>query len=206
MASTNDTPLKRCSKCKKEYPTTTEYFKWKGTRFDSWCRQCYRDQEKKFREENPDLIKDRKRAYYLKEESRSLQRVRSRRWYAKHKDKVAAYRAMTSKERVEYTRQWKLAHPERAKMSRKASTQKRRGLIRQAKGNHTAKDVQLQYSSQNGLCWWCGKPVGGVYHLDHRVPLSRGGTNAANNICISCPECNLGKRDKLPHEWIGRLL
>jgi 5-methylcytosine-specific restriction endonuclease McrA len=38
--------------------------------------------------------------------------------------------------------------------------------------------------------------------------LVRGGRNSPDNLVITCPVCNLKKRDKLPHEWIegGRLL
>jgi len=72
-------------------------------------------------------------------------------------------------------------------------------------GAHGA-DVELQKRSQNGLCWWCGDPHGDNYEVDHRIPLSRGGTNWPENICIACFDCNRSKHNKLPHEWIGRLL
>lgn len=46
--------MKRCSKCDKKYPATTEYFyqhKSKKDGLDSWCKQCEkkRHQSKKFR-------------------------------------------------------------------------------------------------------------------------------------------------------------
>jgi 5-methylcytosine-specific restriction endonuclease McrA len=73
-------------------------------------------------------------------------------------------------------------------------------------GVHTADDVLLQYKTQRGLCWWCSKRVGDNYHVDHRVPLAKGGSNGPGNIVISCPKCNFSKNAKLPHEWNGRLL
>lgn len=75
-----------------------------------------------------------------------------------------------------------------------------------ADGTYTSDDIHLLFKSQKGLCWWCGKKVGKKYHIDHRIPLSRGGTNWPNNLCIACPSCNSRKRDRLPHEWNGRLL
>lgn len=69
-----------------------------------------------------------------------------------------------------------------------------------------AKDVALQVKTQKDLCWWCGKKMNGVYHVDHRVPLIKGGSWGAGNIVISCPKCNLSKNDLLPHEFNGRLL
>ena len=48
--------MKTCSKCKKEYPVTEEYFS-KNIRckdgFDSWCKGCY----KEYRKKNPDYMK-----------------------------------------------------------------------------------------------------------------------------------------------------
>lgn len=60
--------------------------------------------------------------------------------------------------------------------------------------------------SQAGRCWWCGASLNGKYHVDHRVPYSRGGSNELSNLCVTCPSCNCRKADKLPQEWIGRLL
>jgi 5-methylcytosine-specific restriction endonuclease McrA len=51
-------------------------------------------------------------------------------------------------------------------------------------------------------------PVGDTYHVDHVVPLVRGGSDDPSNLVIACVPCNLSKGDKLPHEWkrSGRLL
>jgi 5-methylcytosine-specific restriction endonuclease McrA len=43
--------------------------------------------------------------------------------------------------------------------------------------------------------------VGDKYHVDHVVPLSRGGSDGPENIVISCPRCNCSKSSKLPEEW-----
>lgn len=67
-------------------------------------------------------------------------------------------------------------------------------------------DVEQMYKSQRGLCWWCGEPLKDDFHIDHRVPLSRGGTNDLGNLCCTCPHCNLSKNNKMPWEFCGRLL
>ena len=61
--------------------------------------------------------------------------------------------------------------------------------------NFTTQDVEAHLKMQKGKCWWCGKKLKGKYHVDHRIPLSRGGDNSARNICISCPSCNTSKND-----------
>jgi len=50
-----------------------------------------------------------------------------------------------------------------------------------------------------GHCQLCGKDVTaevfphGKYHLDHLLPLSKGGTNDSTNFQLLCAECNLRK-------------
>lgn len=120
--------------------------------------------------------------------------------------------------RAEYNRGWRAKNPERVRehtrrdalkrdpIARRANEAKRRAAKKQSNGSYTSNDVELQRLSQKGLCWHCGKPVGDEYHIDHLIPLSRGGSNNPRNIVISCPHCNLSKHDKFPHEWNGRLL
>ena len=88
-------------------------------------------------------------------------------------------------------------------MCGKKANQVRRAKIRGSIGDHTAQDIELQLKSQKGKCWWCGKKLGKQYHIDHRIPLIRGGSNRADNICISCPNCNLSA-DIVTGKQIGR--
>lgn len=122
------------------------------------------------------LQKQSKRANNWRKENPEKARARDRRMYLKHRERYIAK-----------------AH-------------RRRISELTAQGAHTASDLKLLYQSQKGLCWWCSKPVAQKYHVDHRIPLSRGGTNAPENLCIACPSCNLSKGAKLPQEWNGRLL
>lgn len=134
-----------------------------------------------------------------------------------HKDKIATYRSMhrdkikrskdnyrrTHKEQnAIYNAQWQRCHPDiiRAKWNRRRARKKIAG------GHHTATDIQRQGAVQKWRCWWCGEDCKDRYHIDHLVPLSRGGHNGPGNIVIACPHCNLSKHDRLPDEWAGRLL
>jgi hypothetical protein len=52
-------------------------------------------------------------------------------------------------------------------------------------------------------CQLCGatKKHGAVLHIDHKIPLAKGGSNENDNLWTLCDRCNLGKSDKdLPQE------
>ena len=129
-------------------------------------------------------------------------------WRAAHPEKAkarhAAYYASHKEEAKARDAAWRAAHPEEAA----SQSRRRRARKRQAEGTHTASDIKDQYTRQKGKCFWCGGRVGKQYHVDHVVPLSRGGGDGPDNLVIACAACNLQKGDKLPHEWAkgGRLL
>ncbi len=55
-------------------------------------------------------------------------------------------------------------------------------------------------------CYLCGKLIQiGKRHVDHIVPLSKGGAHRPSNLAIACSFCNLSKKDKMPDE-MGVLL
>lgn len=50
------------------------------------------------------------------------------------------------------------------------------------------------YAKADGKCALCGKPVKfKKMTVDHKIPLSQGGTNAMENLQLSCRSCNLMK-------------
>lgn len=80
----------------------------------------------------------------------------------------------------------------------------KRGLSPQRR-KHSADVIRGLYRQQRGRCWWCGEELFGVYQIDHRVPLAKGGSDHEDNLCLACPRCNKIKSDKMPFE-IGRLI
>lgn len=97
---------------------------------------------------------------------------------------------------------WYKRHPDKLRAKWRRHRARREGAI----GTHTEKDVKKLEILQKGRCWWCGKKLPKIYHVDHRIPLAKGGTDWPDNLVLACPNCNLSKSDKLPEEWIGRLL
>ncbi|WP_412775182.1 HNH endonuclease [Streptomyces platensis] len=54
------------------------------------------------------------------------------------------------------------------------------------------------FASYANECVYCGAPA---EHIDHVVPISKGGADAAHNLLPACAPCNLSKSDKSLAEW-----
>jgi len=77
--------------------------------------------------------------------------------------------------------------------------------IRANGGTHTDRDVLRQYDAQNGECFYCQVPLQNKYHVDHRIPVSRGGSNGPENLVCACGPCNLRKHTKTDVEFLAFL-
>ena len=73
----------------------------------------------------------------------------------------------------------------------------RRAMKKGSTGKHSKKDVYQLLNLQRYKCVCCGVKLS-MYHVDHIVPLSRGGSNDKMNIQILCGTCNLQKHAKDP--------
>ncbi len=58
-----------------------------------------------------------------------------------------------------------------------------------------------QFLSSKFTCEYCKSTIEETYHLDHIVPISKGGTNELVNLSITCKKCNLSKSSHLLDEW-----
>jgi 5-methylcytosine-specific restriction endonuclease McrA len=195
--------MKKCTKCSEEKPLS-EFNKNKRTEDgrNFRCRKC-------------------QSAEYLANKERVIERVAA--WQAQNKEKTAQYKATWRKANQGYGRfhylenrdryaeqakrwqqenkdkvgirnnKWKDANPEMVSASR----QNRRSMMRGAEGFHTAEDIQEIFNRQGGRCVYCRvelKRVGrGKMHIDHIVPLVKGGSNWPENLQCLCPFCNLSK-------------
>lgn len=58
------------------------------------------------------------------------------------------------------------------------------------------------YLQQSGRCAYCQNQLGVGFHVEHRLPVSRGGTHARENLCCACPTCNLRKGTRTEEEFL----
>lgn len=101
---------------------------------------------------------------------------------------------------AEHTRRWSDKNPDKVREGQ----QRRNDRIRQAESHHTKADIEAQYARQGGKCEYCSEPVGSRFHVDHVVPISRGGSDGADNIAIACPPCNREKHNLTGDEYKAR--
>ena len=90
-----------------------------------------------------------------------------------------------------------------------ANCRTRKARKRNAEGRHTDKDIKRILKLQRHKCAWCKICIRVEYHVDHIMPLARGGSNWPSNIQCLCPTCNLSKHARDPIEFAqseGRLL
>ena len=74
-------------------------------------------------------------------------------------------------------------------------------------GDLSIKTIQLVYEDNIKLhgtltCYLCLVPIEFKKdHLEHKIPLSRGGTNIYENLAVACQKCNCMKHNKTEDEF-----
>ena len=200
---------KTCAKCGRELPATAEFFyvrKSDGGRLREACKECVLAKCASYRAEHAEAISERRKVLRNARRSAHREEFNARRalYREQHKDRLNAanrrrYAANPAKECARKHLAF-VAHPEKYL----AWTRNYRARALAALGSHTAEDIAQQFERQSGLCYWCGQKVG-RYHVDHVIPLAKGGSNGPENLVIACASCNHSKGAKLPHEFSDKL-
>jgi 5-methylcytosine-specific restriction endonuclease McrA len=60
---------------------------------------------------------------------------------------------------------------------------------------------ELVNRRDNGVCQCCGEHCPETGHVDHIIPLSRGGDDKLDNLVWACEKCNLSKGNRTLSEW-----
>jgi 5-methylcytosine-specific restriction endonuclease McrA len=79
--------------------------------------------------------------------------------------------------------------------SKRRKAQMRDSVAIQVQG----REIRARFAEFDHRCAYCG--AGGDLHIEHVVPISRGGGHAIGNIVPACESCNYSKRDHDPEAW-----
>lgn len=93
---------------------------------------------------------------------------------------------------------WRKNNPERC---RQLSAKKRAIKKNAAVGDTKAIEKWEKTWRSRSLvkCHWCERKfLGRKCHVDHVVPLSKGGPHILENLCVACENCNCSKHNKMP--------
>lgn len=70
----------------------------------------------------------------------------------------------------------------------------------------SAQERQIIYRKTKGHCYLCGEFVDyDAFEIEHKLPLSKGGTNELNNLFPACHCCNLIKHDIYPKDFFEKI-
>ena len=148
--------------------------------------------------------------------------------YEQHKEKYKEYKRKyrkNNKEKIslynkEYRKKYYLRNKEKYKEFIRKFRQTEKGklslrnmdIARRSKekkgGKLTIKTIRLVYEDNikkygTLTCEYCKNPIEfGKDTLEHKMPLSRGGTNNYENLCIVCRHCNSSKQSKTVEEFM----
>ena len=136
--------------------------------------------------------------------NRDTVNANSRAWNAKHRDKKTAIAAAYREREKEQINARRKSIRQYDKGVERLKAAKRRAQKRAGGGGLSKNIVELLLVQQQGLCACCQVPLNGLFHLDHRVPLSRGGTNTDDNVQLLRPICNMQKYTLTHDEFIAR--
>lgn len=174
---------------------------------------------------SPNEIKIRKRLSNKRWHDSHLEHLRiyGRKRYAQKRDHiVATVRAYRSRRRDYYrqmNRQWRAKNRIRRRAINNAWAARNRHKTRASSARakflrrsviecsaFTDKNVTSLISKWKSepyfYCHYCANPFPtDQLHVDHKIPISRGGMHECSNLCRSCPKCNLGKQKKTPSEF-----
>jgi 5-methylcytosine-specific restriction endonuclease McrA len=120
--------------------------------------------------------------------NRERRRAAKRLYYARHREQHKAVMAA-----------YHTAHPEVVRAKNNAY----RACAREAEGRFTSAESVTLVASYDGKCAYCGSS--GRVEVDHRIPLSRGGTNSIDNVLPACGTCNRMKAQLTEGEFRARL-
>lgn len=131
-------------------------------------------------------------------------------------------KAKATRRRYEQTEAYKKSKSERAKIYRQNPHTQELDRVRKLRyyyrhfsqkynltkeGADTITLEQFKGFYNSNICHYCGAEVSEKDKtIDHKIPISKGGTNAVENLCVCCRKCNSAKHDKTEAEYLAKVV
>lgn len=163
-------------------------------------KDCFLERSAKWRADH--LERHKELTLIWRSKNKEIANERSAKWHQENKDrsqKIALEWRSRNKDKISNnTIKWRIENPEKYR----ANCGNRRARKINAEGSHTYRDIEKLLQMQRYKCAACQVDVRKTgHHIDHIMPLSKGGGNGPCNLQILCPTCNMKKSAKHPIEW-----
>jgi 5-methylcytosine-specific restriction endonuclease McrA len=201
--------MRICTVCKQEKSVDDFYRNARQTLSGS-CKQCLIEYQHRHHHANKAAILEKQKAYAAANQEKIS--AYKKEWSQKNRARrLSTQRAYFAKNREKITQQisdWHKAQPpEKKKATSVKRHSNRRAAKLNAKGSFTLVDLQAKREMCGDRCYYCqtrlaNLPVKRV-HVDHKIPLSRGGSNWPANLTYSCGSCNQSKGARTIKEFIA---
>lgn len=160
-----------------------------------------KESQKSWREDNKDKVSAQKLRWRL---ANPISRNECRKRYRESTSgRVAIRMYRGTREALENARAYSNAYRKLNRGKIRIWNQNRRSKLRSC-GTLSADLAERLLILQRGYCPCCSEVLGGVYHLDHIVPIALGGVNEDWNIQLLTPRCNMQKGSMHPVDFMQR--
>ena len=191
-----------CSDCRIQ---STKISKEKRKKYNKEYWQKNKDamieRSKKYNKENRDRLIKQKNDYYYDNKEKLLQQKKE--YYLKNQEKIKEQKRIQRQNPT-------LEQIEKERIRGRIRSAKRRQITGSHLSIKTIRNLLEQYKYK---CYYCNTNINhkekNSYHIDHYIPIAKGGTNDVENLVISCPTCNMSKGAKDPFVFMlkfGKLL
>lgn len=190
-----------CKECEKEYKQAN--------------KEKISKQQKEYHQANKEKLTEKAKVYYQENQEKFLERAKK--WNQSNKHRKKKYRQVNKERIFENRKEYYQANKERIAVKHKKYRQSEHGkamlythsLKRRSRNHkvtfkpHERMEILIR---DNWTCQCCGVKVHDESkgnwntpdkaHIDHIIPISKGGDSTPINLRTTCRTCNLTKRDK----------
>jgi 5-methylcytosine-specific restriction endonuclease McrA len=176
--------MKKCSNpnCKEAKPQFSKN-KTKKDGLNNQCKVC---------------VKKLAAKRYIRNREKTLKN--NHKWWAEHADLSAQIKAEWRKrnpeKNQELSRSYRQKNIERVRMLDRVQASKRRAWKHGVESDGSTLADLIELNPQL-ICYLCNQEITGDIHIDHVIPLARGGSDTIDNKALTHPFCNMSKGAKL---------
>lgn len=96
----------------------------------------------------------------------------------------------------QHVKNYSIENPEAAKVRSELRKKRESGV-----GSVRATDVDILKKKYANRCAYCDAALINGFHVDHILPVAKGGGNSIENLALCCKKCNLAKHAKTLEEF-----